>query len=256
MSTSGVIALIGVSLALAASIILLVVQYGKRKTSESQLRRLSRHLISVQEEERKQIARELHDNLGQRIALARINFEMALQDDVKLSDGKTQARFESILTELEELGDDTQHLSHTLLSSKLQYMGLTAGLKELCRQVEPPPAIDLEADDFARAVPKEIELCIYRVAQEALHNIAKHSGADRVVFRLIAGGTVLRLEISDNGKGFDPREPSQELALGAMRERLSIVSGDLQITSRPGQGTVLSVRVPYAEATNHESLKS
>jgi|SRR5215813_2244847 len=241
--------IIGICLFLAqsAAIIWLIVLHARRKASESRLRELNRHLISAQEEERKRIARELHDDFGQRLALARIAFEMAMREDPALGQGIVRTRLESILTGIEELGDDIQHLSHTLHSARLQYIGLAAALRELCGQVEKQYhfAIDLQAHDPVKTVSREVELCIYRVAQEALHNMAKHSGADRAVVRLGNAGAMLRLEISDNGKGFNPDEPSQGLGLASMRERLSIIGGNLEVKSAPGRGTLLSAQVPF-----------
>lgn len=246
-------AIVGVCLLLAQLIliIILIAKNSKLKRLELQSRELNRHLIQAQEEERKSIARELHDDFGQRLAFLKIDLEMAIQEDPSLNTA-APTRLRSILAGIEELSTDVQHLSHSLHSSKLQYLGLRSALKNLCAQLEKQHCITIhpQTGDPGEDVSKEVELCFYRVAQEALHNIAKHSSADRAEIKLSSDGSFLRMEISDNGKGFDPTKPSQGLGLASMRERLSIVGGNLQIRSIPGHGTVLLVQAPLAGRAN------
>lgn len=246
-------AIVGVCLLLAQLIliIILIAKNSKLKRLELQSRELNRHLIQAQEEERKSIARELHDDFGQRLAFLKIDLEMAIQEDPSLNKA-APTRLRSILAGIEELSTDVQHLSHSLHSSKLQYLGLRSALKNLCAQLEKQHCITInpQTGDPGEDVSKEVELCFYRVAQEALHNIAKHSSADRAEIKLSSDGSFLRMEISDNGKGFDPTKPSQGLGLASMRERLSIVGGNLQIRSIPGHGTVLLVQAPLAGPAN------
>lgn len=236
-------------------VVLLIVQHSRNRTSESQLRKLNRHLVQVQEEERNRIARELHDDFGQRLALVKIEFEMAMQENFSLSHEPSQAGLQKVLAGLDELAIDIQHLAHTLHSRKLEYLGLKAALKDLCGQVERQHrmSIDMETGNLAKSVSQEKELCVYRIAQEALHNIAKHSGADRASVKLTEADSVLQMQISDNGRGFNQAETPQGLGLASMRERLSIIGGNLQIQSTPGQGTVLSIQVPLNESATHES---
>lgn len=241
-----------VLLAQLALIIFLIVQTLRERKSETRLRHLNHHLIETQEEERKRIARELHDDFGQRLALVKLDLEMAMQEDLFLTEGNRQTRWNGILAGIDELGSDIQHLSHNLHSGRLRYLGLKAALKELCGKFQRQHhiAVDLQLDGLTRNASKDVELCVFRVVQEALHNIAKHSGADHAVLRLADDGQILRMEISDNGKGFTPAEASQRMGLGlaSMRERLSIVDGNLQIKSAPGRGTTLSARVPLESA--------
>lgn len=245
----------GACLLLAQSILIifLLANNSKRKRSEWQSRELNRHLIQTREEERKRIARELHDDFGQRIAFLRMDLEMGIQEDASLNFGGFPTRWRSVLAGLEELGLDIQQLSHRLHSSKLQYLGLIPALKNLSAQVEKRHGvkIDVQANDPVADVSRENELCVYRVAQEALHNIVKHSGADQAVIALSSNGSILRMEVSDNGRGFDQAEPLQGLGLASMRERLSIAGGDLQIRSSSGHGTVLSIHVPLAGPGKH-----
>ena len=233
-----------------ALIIFLAVQMFMGMKSESRSRELSRHLIQVQEEERKRVARELHDDFGQRLALVKIDLEDVLQEALPMVAGSTQIRLHSIVCGIDELSSDIQQLSHTLHSGRLQYLGLKPALKEICGQIERQYhiSIELQTDGLSKAISKEVELCLYRVAQEALHNISKHSAASRALIRLVEVNGALRMTITDDGKGFSRVETSQQpgIGLASMRERLSIVGGTFQIESTPGRGTLLSAQVPFA----------
>jgi signal transduction histidine kinase len=242
----GSIALFGLQSLL---ILTLIVQRRKLKLSKDRLKDLSRHLINAQEEERRRIARELHDDFGQRLALLRIDLENRSLQEVPRGNGL--GGWEKLLTEVNELASDIQDLSHDLHSTKLQYVGLKGALKDLCRQISNQHHIEAELNitDLARPIPSEIALCFYRVAQEALHNAAKHSGASRVVVAVSSNGVLLCMLIADNGKGFSQAEPSQGLGLASMRERLRMVGGELQVRSKPGEGTQLTALAPIAQAT-------
>jgi signal transduction histidine kinase len=239
-------------LAQLALVIFLGAAVHKSRKSVSRLRCLNRCLIETQEEEHKRIARELHDDFGQRLALVKLELEIAMQEDCSLKEGASHNRWNGILAALDEIGNDMQLLSHTLHSGKLQYLGLKPALKELCAkfQSQHPIVIELEMDGLTKAASKDVELCIYRVVQEALHNIAKHSGADWARLKFVDDGSTLQMEISDNGQGFTQAKALQGpgLGLASMRERLSIVDGNLQINSAAGHGTTLSARVPLEPA--------
>jgi signal transduction histidine kinase len=230
-------------------ILTLIVQRRKLKLSEDRLKDLSRHLINAQEEERRRIARELHDDFGQRLALLRIDLENRSLQEVPRSNGL--GGWEKLLSEVNELASDIQDLSHALHSTKLQYVGLKGALKDLCRQMSNQHHIEAELTitELARPIPAETALCFYRVAQEALHNAAKHSGAGRVVVAVSTSGSLLRMLITDNGKGFSQTEPSQGLGLASMRERLRMIGGELRVRSKPGQGTQLTAQAPVVQAS-------
>lgn len=252
--------IVGICLLLPQSVIifLLVVKNSRQKSLEVQSRELNRHLIKIQEDERKNIARELHDDFGQRLAFLKVDLEMALQEAPPLNQGTATTRLRRILAGIEELAVDVQQLSHSLHSSRLQYLGLRSALKNLCAQVERQHhiAIDLQLGGPDENVSSDVELCFYRIAQEALHNITKHSGADRAAIKLSNDGSILRMEVSDNGKGFDHAGSSQGLGLASMRERVSMVGGDLQIRSTSGRGTVLSIQAPIARPAKHNTLNN
>jgi signal transduction histidine kinase len=230
-------------------ILTLIMQRRKLRLSEDRLKDLSRHLINAQEEERRRIARELHDDFGQRLALLRIDLENRSLQEVPRSNGL--GGWEKLLSEVNELASDIQDLSHALHSTKLQYVGLKGALRDLCRQMSNQHHIEAELTitELARPVPAEIALCFYRVAQEALHNAAKHSGASRVVVAVSTSGSLLRMLITDNGKGFSQTQASHGLGLASMRERLRMVGGELRVRSKPGQGTQLTAQAPVAQAS-------
>jgi signal transduction histidine kinase len=232
-------------------ILTLVVQSRKLRRSEAMLKDLSRHLITVQEEERRRIARELHDDFGQRLALLKIELEILNQEEGRSLRAGAKERLRGLLSNVDELATDIQGLSHTLHSSKLQYVGLQGALKELCRQVSKQHhiAVDLKVSALTGPVPDEIALCFYRVAQEALHNAAKHSGARHVVVAVSSNHSLFHMVITDDGKGFNQAETSLGLGLASMRERLQMVGGQLLVQSKPGSGTELEAQAPSSQSS-------
>ena len=232
-------------------ILTLVLQRLKLTQSEAALKDLSRHLITVQEEERKRIARELHDDFGQRLALLKIDLEILGRDKGQIHNLNENERMEGLLANVTDLAKDMQDLSHKLHSSKLQYIGLKAALADLCRQISKQHQIevDLRVTDLTVPVPDDLALCFYRVAQEALHNAAKHSRAQHVVVHLSGKTAVLFMLITDDGQGFDQDEASLGLGLASMRERLQMIGGTLWLHSRPGRGTELGAEAPLAESS-------
>jgi signal transduction histidine kinase len=146
---------------------------------------------------------------------------------------------------VDDLTEDIRLLSHSLHSSKLQYLGLKAALKDLCGQIAKghPMSVEFQGYDLGQTVPAEVALCLYRVAQEALNNAVKYSGASRVVVALSNGGSRVGMRITDSGKGFDPSRASGGLGLASMYERLRLVNGELRVSSKPGRGTELIAQV-------------
>jgi signal transduction histidine kinase/ABC-type uncharacterized transport system substrate-binding protein len=216
----------------------------KLKHSESGLRELSGNLINAQEDERKRIARELHDDVSQRLALLRIEIGMLAQEE-RGQNPFDSKRLAGLCSVIDDLSQDIHHLSHSLHSSKLQLLGLNAALKELCGQVAQgyPMSVEFHADELSQPVPPDVALCLYRVAQEALSNAAKYSGASRAVVTLSNGNGRLKMRISDSGKGFDTGKLSKGLGLASMCERLRLVNGELVVRSQPGGGTELTAQV-------------
>jgi len=201
---------------------------------------LSGRLINVAEEERRHLARELHDDIGQRLSLLALNLDI-LSNEPNL-EGSVRAELERALAELKELATDVHNLSHRLHSTKLQHLGLPAALREVCRQMagQHHIDIDLQADSSALPLAEDVSLCLYRVAQEALNNAIKHSHSKRVEVHFDNDHRRVLLQIKDFGVGFDPAAQVDGLGLATMQERLRMVGGTLSIRSIAGTGTELT----------------
>lgn len=210
------------------------------RKSEHALRELSRRLINSQEEERRRIARELHDHIGQEAALLCVQ---AQRIESRIADEEHPARADvhDLYRRIKVLSTDISKLSHRLHSSELAFLGLTVASERLCRDFAGQYGIDV--DFQPKPMPQTLDsaksLCMYRVLQEALQNVGKHSRASLVVVKLQVVGTELILEISDNGVGFDIEKEGFQSGLGllSMQERLNLVGGRFAIISKVGSGT-------------------
>jgi PAS domain S-box-containing protein len=216
------------------------------KNVQLELQRLTARLIQAQEEERQRISGELHDDFGQRLSLLifglerlKSNLPAAAPDRLELSRLQDQVR---------EITDGIHELSHEIHSSKLQYLGLKPALTELCQKMSEQRSIEvnLELNEYVPLHP-DVQLCLYRIVQEALNNVVKHSGSDLVTVSLIRDKFLARLQIRDNGVGFDTASTSAGLGLASMRERLRIVQGALSVDSVRGHGTEITAEVPLSE---------
>ncbi|MBN2025827.1 MAG: sensor histidine kinase [Actinobacteria bacterium] len=221
---------------------------------EAQLERLSRRLLTVQEEERRRLANDIHDELIQ--LLFGLRYELDIVRG-KLDEGhgvedelsRMKGRIDQGLTEL-------RRILRNLRPALLDDLGLVSALKLLVRQVNESAGIraSLDAGNDVERLPTEIEICLYRVAQEALTNAVKHSGAGFISLSLLAEDGHIRLEISDDGTGFDtaehiwssPGRSGERLGLFGMRERVRGLDGSLSIDSEPGGGTRVSAVLPLA----------
>ena len=213
-----------------------------RKIVGERLAKLSRGLIQAQETERARIARELHDDINQRLAIVAIDLEQ-LRDDPS----QVQTSVQRIRNEVMEISSDVQALSHELHSSKLDYLGVVAGMKGWCREFAERQAMEIDFDsDVRTVVPLDVGLPLFRVLQEALHNVAKHGGVKRVEVQLREDSGEIHLIVDDSGKGFDVKAAMQSHGLGltSMRERIRLVNGSITIESKPACGTTIHARVP------------
>ena len=210
---------------------------------------LSGRLITLAEEERKHLARELHDDIGQRLSLLAVELDLLTIEQE--FEGSVRDKLKQALAELKELTTDVHNLSHRLHSSKLQHLGLPVALKEVCRQIarQHDIEIELQAADPSSSLPEDVSLCFYRVAQEALSNVVKHSQSKRVEVHLSSSGGHVLLQIKDFGVGFNPATQIDGLGLATMQERLRMVGGILSIRSAAGNGTELT-----AEAGTQRAL--
>ncbi len=230
-----------------------------RKLSEESLHNLSGQLINAQEGERARIARELHDDFSQRLAILSIELGN-LWKMLPESDSAERARIAEMLKGTEELSSDLHSLSHQLHSSKLELLGLVSALRGLCEELGEKYEIRMQFTEhgFPVEIPRELALCLFRVAQEALGNVIKHSGAKSARVALGANATGVSLRIADAGRGFDTDLMNQDRGIGlrGMSERLRIVGGRLRITSELSKGTEILAEVPLATCADHTMTKS
>ena len=226
-------------------------QHARKKAATADLRRLGGHLIHAQEEERARIARELHDDFSQRLAVQSIELTQ-LEKNLPILQAEDRVRTQQLLKETKEMSADMRSLSHQLHSSRLDLVGLVPALSGLCEEISKKYKIDVHfvEHSFPRNLSKDVELCLFRIAQEGLNNVIKHSVATSARVELGAGGHNLSLRISDTGKGFNPavKELGSGIGLVSMRERLRLVDGKLSIVSGPLQGTEIHAEIPLSTA--------
>ena len=232
-------------------IVTLFVEARKRRRSEKILKELSGRLIHAGEEERQRLARELHDDFAQRLALLSVGLDLLLQDSS--ADGVSlHRRLQELWNDVKELASDVHNLSHRLHSSKLRLLGIKMALKEVCGQVSRQHSVDiqLEAGELPSELSDDVSLCFYRVAQEALNNAVKHSHSRRIEVKLNNSRGRVRMRIKDFGVGFDPDARANGIGLAAMRERLRMVGGSLHVKSSPGVGTELTAEAEIGTRAN------
>jgi|HubBroStandDraft_2_1064218.scaffolds.fasta_scaffold18779_2 PAS domain S-box-containing protein len=212
-------------------------------------RGVSRRLIEAQEKERIRIARDLHDDFGQRLALLTIELELLQQNSPDLP-AEVRSRMGELRRQTSEIATDIQSLSHELHSSRLEYVGIVAAMRGFCHEFgeQQKVEIDFRTHDFPTSLPPDISLCLFRVLQEALHNSAKHSGVRYFEVRLSGTSDEVHLSVSDSGVGFD-REAAKEargLGLISMEERLKLLNGTFSIESQHKCGTTIRAHVPLS----------
>jgi PAS domain S-box-containing protein len=210
------------------------------KLAEEALSTVSQKLIEAHEEERTRIARELHDDINQRLALLAVQL-----DELKPGEARKQ---------LEDLASDIQALSHRLHSAKLEYLGLEAAVASFCREFSDRQRVDIDFHyaTVRKNLPQAVSVCLFRVLQEALQNAIKHSGSRNVQVSFKGEANEIELTVHDSGIGFDPQEAMKGRGLGltSMRERLKLVDGELSIDSHSQRGTTIHARVPLNPRTN------
>jgi signal transduction histidine kinase len=215
----------------------------ERRRAEEAAHELSGRLINAQEEERSRLARELHDDVTQRLALLAI--DAGREERRSAPAGNTAMR--AIREGLVRLSEDVHALSYRLHPSILEDLGLTEALKAECERFSRICPIHLQADDDIRErLPRDVALCLFRIAQEALRNMARHAGASRTDVSLCRLDGGLQLVVGDNGAGFDPVQHRARMSLGhaGMRQRVFFLGGRIHIDSSPGHGTKIVAWVP------------
>jgi len=230
-----------------------LIDISERKKSEEALKYLSGRLIAAQEEERKRVARELHDDLNQRMAVISIELEQLAEGNLDRS--MLRKRIQRLQGQAQEISSDIHRLSYKLHPAKLDHLGLAAAIKSLCDELPATPSgkprIHFHQSGFPADIPKDAALCIFRITQEVLRNCVKHSGAQSAQVVLTRDSQVIRLSVSDNGLGFDMKSDVMERGLGfiSMKERVRIVGGEINIFSHPLRGTRIDVSVPLNTET-------
>jgi PAS domain S-box-containing protein len=221
------------------------------KRAEDELRSLSRRLIRAHEEERALLARELHDDVTQRLAVMAIDVGRA---EIAAAGGTQAETMKAVRESLVRLSEDIHSLAYQLHPSVLEELGLAEALRTECERRGRQSGIDIfpDFDSALSEVGPDAALCLYRVAQESLSNVIRHAQARSasVVLRRVDDG--LLLAVRDDGIGFDPalRRQERSLGLASMRERLQLVNGTLDIESVPGQGTAIVAWVPAEGASS------
>jgi len=217
------------------------------KQSEESLSKVNQKLIQAHEEERTRIARELHDDISQRIALLAVRLD-ELQDDRTSSLAQLKRELAGASNEVQDLATDIQALSHRLHSSKLKEFGLDFAAAGFCKELSEQKGlrIDFHSENVPKQLAEEISICLFRVLQEAVQNAAKHSGARHLQVSLRNGSNEIELTVHDSGIGFDPEMALRKNGLGltSMRERMKLVNGELSIESKLQRGTTVRARVP------------
>ncbi|MDH5245475.1 MAG: PAS domain-containing protein [Betaproteobacteria bacterium] len=218
-----------------------------RKEAEEAANTLSGRLIHAQEAERTRLARELHDDLNQSLALLAVELELFGQKPPPAGRAFT-GRMQELAAMVRNLSSGVHRLSHELHPAKLEQLGLVAAVRGFCRELGAAHRLEIEFEphEVPRSLPDDIALCVYRVVQEGLQNVVKHSGANGAKVELTASENELCIVVSDHGRGFDAAKKASYSSLGlvSMRERVRLVRGNISIESRRGEGTRIRAQVP------------
>jgi signal transduction histidine kinase len=222
-----------------------------RKLAEEALSTVGQKLMEAHEEERSRIARELHDDINQRLALL-ANGLQGLEQAMSADNASVPQKGLQELWQLtNEIATDIQHISHQLHPSKLHFLGLAAAVRDLCREFSQQYKLKIECvvQDLPQDLEENISLSLFRTAQESLRNAVKHSRARHVKVEMTCRSSVVQLRVSDDGNGFNPEDLRNRHGLGlvSMKERLRSVGGEFAVWSKPSLGTQVEGRVPVAK---------
>jgi signal transduction histidine kinase len=219
---------------------------------ENEARDLAGRLIEAQEDERKRIAMELHDDLNQKLAVLAIELTR-LEDQLEDASPQVHEQLRALEELASSLSEEVRRLSHSLHPATIQHVGLVAGLRSLCAAFGKEKDIAIEAclPELARVPSPAVALSLYRIAQGAFQNVRKHSQASEVRVSLTESQNTLRLSILDDGVGFDPERVGREAGLGlvSMKERCRLQRGTLRVRSSSGAGTEVEAWVPHGQAS-------
>jgi len=216
------------------------------RQSQMQLRTLTTGLLRTQEEERLSVSRELHDDMSQKLTALTVHAE-TMARNTQAAGGPSQLDLRALRDRLAAVSDDVRRTAQQLHPSSLEHLGLAPALKSYCADFARKEDIRVRflARNVPPAVSPEVALNLYRIVQEALSNVAQHSGARSAVVTLSARGDSLRLAVKDTGRGFDPaRARSRGLGLVSMDERVRLLGGAFSLQAAPGEGVHIEVSVP------------
>jgi signal transduction histidine kinase len=227
-----------------------------QERAHQQLRQFTPRLIAAQEDEKRRISRELHDDIGQRLALLRIKLG-SLTDVLPPDETEGRSKIVKLEGELDQLISDLHDVCHNLHSAHLDLLGLTVALEELCCQLAAQYriTINLTTEQLPEVLPDPVAICLYRVAQEALSNAGKHSKSSTIDVGLFYDGRLLRMRIKDFGVGIDPSVRGRGLGLTTMRERLRMIDGVLRFHPVP-EGTEVEAEVRLDRLAVSENVTS
>ena len=218
-----------------------------RKLAEEALSSVSRRLIEAQETERARIARDLHDDIGQGLALLTVTLDQ-IKHLTSDSTGEVRRCMDQLQKQISEIAAGVQALSHDLHPFKLQLLGVVAAMKSFCTELSELHRVEIDFidQDISRTMPPKISLCLFRVLQEALHNAVRYSGARQFAVHLRGTSDAVRLTVRDAGSGSTPRRRvhGRGLGLTSMKERLKLAGGELSIQSELKRGTTIVAWVP------------
>ncbi len=227
------------------------------RQSHERLRYLTGSLLDAQEEERGRISRELHDDFNQRLAMVAVELQNLEKTPFLQSAQLPRTMVASLRTRTETISDDLRKLAHRLHPSVVEHLGLSAALRSLCEDFRNQEHLQIEYRERGLEdlkTPPDIALCIYRVAQAALHNVVRHSGSNRATVTLSGRTDRILLSVSDYGAGFDLTLDRVGKGLGilSMEERARLAVGAFTIHSKPGAGTRVALEIPLVDAVLSE----
>ena len=226
-----------------------------RKMKEEALSSVDRRLIDAEQRERARIGRDLHDNIGQRVALLAINCER-LRSDVPDVTAERRTTVDELLKQIDELSTDIHDLAYALHSPRIEQLGLVKTMRGFCRDFarQQKVEIDFRSDDLRRQPSLDVSQSLFRVLQEALQNSVKHSGARQFEVELLEASDAIHRSVRDSGLGFDSEAARKGSGLGliSMQERMKLVKGELSIDSQLNRGTTIHARVPLRSG-NHSA---
>ncbi len=230
----------------------------ERKRSEEALVAMSGRLITAQEEERTRIAQELHDDLSQRMAVVQIGLEAFKQGTPELA-VQAQQQLDNLAEVIADVSSDLHSLSHQLHPAMLESLGLVTSLKRVCTEfcAQHKLQVHFVHKDIPGEIPNDVTLCLFRIVQEGLRNVVKHSGGAGAEIELFGQADEIHLCISDSGRGFNVEAANEAAGLGlvSMRERVRLVGGHLSIESESNRGARIRVRIPKTAITGRVDTK-